>query len=142
MPRKLLVLLIVTATAALLAPAAVLAKGPSAGDQQYTDPLAGSGHTTTQSQPTPTSTSTPPSTGTSAPASSPVPTATTSSTPSSSSSATSSTSGTTTGSTSSASGSTSGTPMPVTGYDLPLAILAGAGLLASGVCLRRATRKA
>jgi hypothetical protein len=32
--------------------------------------------------------------------------------------------------------------MPVTGYDLPLAVLAGAGLLASGACLRRATRKA
>jgi LPXTG-motif cell wall-anchored protein len=32
--------------------------------------------------------------------------------------------------------------MPVTGYDVPLAVLAGAGLLASGGWLRRVTRRA
>lgn len=32
--------------------------------------------------------------------------------------------------------------MPATGYDAPLAVLTGFGLLALGTCLRRATSKA
>jgi cobalamin biosynthesis Mg chelatase CobN len=141
MPLKLLVCLIMALAATMFAPATVLARGPSAGDQQYTDPLAGSGNSSTQSQSTHTSTA--PSSGTSAPApSSSAPSATSSSAPSSSSSTSPNTSGTPTNATSSTSGASSGNPMPVTGYDLPLAVLAGAGLLASGAWLRRATRKA
>src|SRR5438477_557396 len=69
MRRKLIVCLIAAAAAAMLTPATVVAAGPSAGDQQYIDPLAGS-HSSTQ-----TGGQSSPSPSSSAPSSSPPPVA-------------------------------------------------------------------
>jgi hypothetical protein len=135
MARKLIICLIVAVAVASTLPAVALASGPSAGDQQYVDPLAGSnpGSTHSGGGQSPTA----PSSTSSAPASTPTSSAASSSASSTGSSTT--TTGTSTGSTSQA---TSGDSLPVTGYDAPLAVLTGFGLLALGTCLRRATRRA
>jgi cytoskeletal protein RodZ len=136
MLRKLITCLIAAIAVALLVPATVLASGSSAGDQQYVDPLAGSSPGSTHS-----GGSSAPSPGSSAPASSSSSSATSSAASSPSSSSTTTT-GTTTSSTSSTSQATSGNTLPVTGYDAPLAVLTGFGLLALGTCLRRASSRA
>jgi hypothetical protein len=138
MARKLIICLIAAVAIASTVPAVALASGPSAGDQQYVDPLAGSnpGSTHSGGGQSPTA----PSSTSSAPASTPTSSAASSSASSASSTGSSTTTtGTSTGSTSQA---TSGDSLPVTGYDAPLAVLTGFGLLALGTCLRRATRRA
>ncbi len=115
----------------LLAPVAALASGPSAGDQQYVDPLgggsgnSGSGGGGGGGQSSGSSGSSSSSSG-----------ASTSGTvgSSSSSSATLSASSGTTATTST--GTSSGT-LPYTGLDVPIAIAVGVGLIASGFFLRR-----
>jgi hypothetical protein len=119
MQRALVACLIVLGAVTLLAPGTALAGGPSAGDQQYIDPLAGSSHHHSGSSSTAPTTS---------------PAQTSSSTPSASSSSTSS---------NSTKGSTTHDPvkgLPMTGFDALLVAFAGACLLASGVLLRRVAR--
>jgi hypothetical protein len=129
MPRKLIACLFVAAVV-LSGPASALATGPSAGDQQYTDPLAGSGsnHASTHTSST---SSTP------APAPAPAPT------PSSSgSSAATTASSAPTSATVPSSGGDPGKSLPRTGFDVALGALLGACLLASGTYLRRIADRA
>jgi LPXTG-motif cell wall-anchored protein len=125
-----------------IAPATALATGPSAGDNQYTDPLAGqNGHTTSTTHHT-----TPPPKTTSSPASTPPPAQTTTSpeapaAPTTSATTTSSSSA----STSSTTASTAATSkakadpktLPMTGYDSALGAALGAVLLGAGLLVRR-----
>jgi len=127
MSRALVACLIALGALALIAPATALAGGPSAGDQQYIDPLAGSSHHGSSHPQTPSSSSS----ASTAPATVP---AATSSTPSGTSSTISS---------SVTSSSTARDPsnnLPMTGFDALLAAIVGACLLASGALLLRATR--
>src|SRR5262249_22279032 len=120
-----------------IAPPAALANGPSAGDNQYTDPLAGQTTTTThtptstQTTPPPTSTSPSPSSGSSSAA--PAATPATSSSTSTTAATTSTTSAT---STSTAAGDPQQT-LPMTGFDAAIAAALGALLLGAGVLIRR-----
>jgi hypothetical protein len=115
-----------TAAAALAAPTAALAGSPSAGDQQYTDPLASKHHSQTQTSTTPAP-----------PASAPTPvTAPSSAAPASSASpTTASTTPTTT-----AAHDPGGKSLPMTGYDVVLGVLAGGCLLGLGAYLHRIAR--
>jgi hypothetical protein len=104
-----------------LAPGVALATGPSAGDNQYTDPLKSI--TTAHTTPAPTTTSAPPQT------TAPPPVAPTSTPITPPASATASTAPTATTSDPSAS-------LPRTGYNGWLAALLGAGLVAAGAGIR------
>ena len=129
---RLTALLAALAVPALLGAAAAFATGPSAGDNQYTDPLGSSStSSTTSSAPAPTSTAPPPSSTSSPPASQGTPA-------SGSSSATSATptASTTTVSSSSTTGQATST-LPRTGFNALLAVAVGLGLLATGIGLRR-----
>jgi hypothetical protein len=116
--------------AAIVPPAVALANGPSAGDNQYTDPLAGTkttkSTTTATTAPQPTTT---PQTTTTPAAPSPGSTGSLSSSPPT---ATSSSASTTTGASSSHSGT-----LPMTGFDAWLGLAVGAGLIGAGVAVRR-----
>jgi hypothetical protein len=131
MSKALVACLIVLGALALTVPSTALAGGPSAGDQQYIDPLAGSGHHGSSHSHGSGNSST-------APATSPAPT--TSATPSVSSSSTSSStvSASTTATRSTAHDPSKGLPM--TGFDALLAAFVGVFLVASGVLLHRAAR--
>ncbi len=119
--RNLMTALCLFGALAILVPAAALATGPSAGDQQYVDPLGGSHHgsTTTTTAPTTTTPAATPSSST--------PTATTSSASTT----------TATGS----SGSTGSKTLPFTGMNVWLAAGIGVFMLALGAGLRRSTRR-
>lgn len=121
MRPRLLILLACVAAAFTPASVALADSGPSAGDQQYVDPLSGSSshHTSTTHT-------------TTAPASAPAPVA---STPTSTASAATATA-TATASASTTTGAT-GRTLPFTGYDTPLAVALGAGLAGGGLLLRR-----
>jgi LPXTG-motif cell wall-anchored protein len=127
---------VLLAAAIGVAPPAALANGPSAGDNQYTDPLAGKTTTSTQTTTTTHTTPAPAPTTTPAPStSSPAPApATTAATPSTTSSSTSATSTTTVAST--GAGDPSGT-LPMTGFNAALGAALGALLLGVGVLVRR-----
>jgi hypothetical protein len=120
--RRLIVCL--TAAAALAAPTAALAGSPSAGDQQYTDPLAPKHHSQTQTSTTPAP---------QAPAPTPV-------TVPSSAAPASSASPTTTSTTTTAAHDPGGKSLPRTGYDVLLGVLVGGSLLALGAYLHRLAR--
>jgi hypothetical protein len=128
--RHILSSLAVLGVIALGVPAVALAS--SAGDQQYIDPLAGSG----------SSTSTPATTHASAPATAPV--SSTAATPAGSPSATTASASATTTAPSSSTGtptaaSSSGT-LPYTGLNVGLGAALGAGLLGAGCAVRRLAR--
>jgi LPXTG-motif cell wall-anchored protein len=118
-------LLLALVAAVIAGPAAAIAvagNGPSAGDNQYTDPLSTS--TTTHSTPPPAASTTPAAPPAHATATAPTtaPTATLASS-----------------TTSAASGSSSKT-LPMTGYDGLAGALLGAGLLGAGLAVRRRVR--
>jgi cytoskeletal protein RodZ len=121
LPRFTLTWLVVLGVLALFGASSALAAGPSAGDQQYVDPLTGST--------TPSSHSNTPSSSSST--ASPTPTA------SSSSATSSSTASTATGTASTGSTATSAATLPRTGYDGWLAAAIGAGLVGAGLAIRR-----
>jgi hypothetical protein len=134
--RRLLTWILVLAALGLAVPAATLASGGggSAGDQQYTDPFAGSSnpasttstHTTTRPAPAPTTT----------PATTPAPPAT-STAPAPPAAPTASTG------TSAATATTARpTTLPFTGYDSWLAGGLGVAMVGGGVLLRRRARRA
>jgi hypothetical protein len=117
---------VITAALALLCvlaagPAIALASGPSAGNQQYTDPFSSTTPSKTQATTT-TSTSTP------------MPTTTSTIQASSPSTSPPSNDGSTTTSTTS---SSKGKDLPYTGIDSLLAGMLGGGLLVIGLGLRR-----
>jgi LPXTG-motif cell wall-anchored protein len=142
--RKMLALVTIVGAVALLGPAAALATGPSAGDQQYVDPLGGShssggshhssgGSHSSGSSTTPSSTATTPGTSPTTPsAGATVSSSTTTTTASASPTAT----------TASTSATSAKDPksLPRTGFDVWLAVLIGAGLLSSGLIVRRTVR--
>jgi hypothetical protein len=115
----LLLALVVAVIAGPAAAIAVAGNGPSAGDNQYTDPLSTS--TTTHSTPPPAASATPPPAP--APATAPPPTATPTATIAATAAPTTS-------------GSSSKT-LPMTGYDGLAGALLGAGLLGAGFAARR-----
>jgi hypothetical protein len=132
MPAKLTECLVALLAFAALLPASAVATGPSAGDQQYTDPLSGQGGGASHaSSPRPTA----PAAPTPAPSpTAPVPATTTPSAPA-------------TASTSASSASSSSAPavrdpsshaLPRTGYDELAGVALGVTLLIGGACLRRA----
>lgn len=135
MSRALAACLIALGALALLAPATALAGGPSAGDQQYIDPLAGASHHGSGHSHSSGSGSTTPSTSP-APTTSPTPSGSSSSTSVSSTTSSTATSGTATSST----GHDPAKGLPVTGFDALLAAFVGVCLVASGLLLRRAAR--
>lgn len=131
--------LLVLAAVVLSLPAVAIASGPSAGDNQYTDPLAGQGtHHTSGGSHSQTS-STPQTSTPTAGSSSGTPTTTlsssspTSSTASSSSPPRSSTAAAT-------SAAKSSRTLPMTGFDAGLAAAIGAGLIGIGLVTRRRIR--
>ena len=140
--RRLLTWFALLVALALAVPAVTLASGGgSAGDQQYTDPFAGTPTpqthtggtqtaTLTATAPapatTPASAGTTPATGTRPPAATPAPATATSAPAVSAASATTSTRPTT---------------LPFTGYDSWLAAGLGAGMVAGGIVLRRRARR-
>jgi LPXTG-motif cell wall-anchored protein len=121
MARKLLVCLTLLGALALVTPA--LASGPSAGDQQYIDPLANSHHGSSHSQTSPTSTAPAPA-GPAPSAAAPAGTTSTTGAPSSAA-------------TTSATADPSQKSLPMTGFSAGLAALIGACLVASGAFLWR-----
>jgi hypothetical protein len=118
--RTLLLALVAAVIAGPAAAIAVAGNGPSAGDNQYTDPLSTS--TTKHSTPPPPPASTTPATAP-APATATAPTTAPTATLASST-------------TSATSGSSSKT-LPMTGYDGLAGALLGAGLLGTGFAVRR-----
>jgi LPXTG-motif cell wall-anchored protein len=122
----------------LLGPGAALASGPSAGDQQYTDPLGGS--STPSSQPSSSSSSSSGS-GTSSGSSAPVTQGTSasagSSSPTASTTTSTSTGATTAATTGTTTSSASTSTLPRTGFDAWLAAGLGLALLGTGVAVRR-----
>ena len=139
--RLLATFLLVLGLIALAAPMVALAGGGSAGDQQYTDPLANQHkHSTTTTTSSPAASSTPapapaPTTSTATPA--PTPTssaATTSTTPATTPTATIAT-GTSTPAT------TGAKQLPYTGYDSALAAGLGFVLVLGGAGLRLRSRR-
>jgi LPXTG-motif cell wall-anchored protein len=122
--------LLVLLAATVLGPAAALAaSGPSAGDNQYTDPLKST--TTTASKPaksasTTTPAATPPPSTSSGTINTAPPVATATTTAPTATIATTASSATSTSAT-----------LPRTGYDSWLAAALGAGLVAAGLSVRR-----
>jgi hypothetical protein len=131
MSRALVACLTVLGALALLAAPPAYAGGPSAGDQQYIDPLAGSGHHGSSGS---HHTSTTPPTSAPAPASS-------TSSGATSSSSTVSTSATTTAS-STATRHDPGKTLPFTGFNALQGALLGTVLVAVGKLLGLAARRA
>jgi len=133
-PRWLAICILLLGALALAVPAVTLASGGgSAGDQQYTDPFAG---TPAPSKSTPkTTATTPPPTASTAPAPAP----TTSATPTPVASASSTASDPTTPTATIAS-STAGT-LPHTGYDSWLAAALGFVLVSGGLLMRARLRR-
>lgn len=123
-PRLLVVLSLVLALSVVLAPAALA--GGSAGDNQYTDPLAGTHHSGTSSSPAGANTTTSSPTPSSSPATS-APTATVATTTTTTPAATT---------TSKAAAKT----LPFTGYSDWEAGALGALLVVGGLSLRRRVR--
>jgi LPXTG-motif cell wall-anchored protein len=133
--RDTLICLSILGALVILAPAAAIASGPgpSAGDQQYTDPLGG---TTTGSH-----SSTPPQ-----PASQPAPQpatppATLTTTIGATSPASSTLASAPTTATSASSSQSAANTLPRTGLDASLAVAVGLILLAAGLALRRTARR-
>jgi hypothetical protein len=126
--------------AVLMAPAAAVASGPSAGNQQYTDPLAGS------TTPTPPSGSHGSSAGSpGAPAARSAPSAASAPATSSAPGIVQTTSPSSaipdaTGSPSTSSATASAHTLPTTGYELWVGAVLGAGLLSGGLAIRRQSR--
>jgi cytoskeletal protein RodZ len=121
--RNALALLCLLGLAGFVVPAAALATGPSAGDQQYIDPLSGSHHhssSTTTSSPTTPAASTPSSS------------ATTSGTAAASVTTTASA-----GTTAAPAAASSGKTLPFTGLNVGLAAGVGVLMLAAGAGMRR-----
>jgi hypothetical protein len=134
--QRVLFALTVVCAVVLLGAAAALANGPSAGDQQYIDPLSGSHHHSKSNTSSGSSSTTPtvtPTTSTPAPATV---------TPTTSTTATSASSTPSTTTTSSGSHDPSGKTLPFTGFDVWLAAALGLGLLTTGVYLRRVSSQA
>jgi cytoskeletal protein RodZ len=137
--QRLLFALTVLCAVALLGPVAALANGPSAGDQQYIDPLSGTHHhskSNSSSSSSTSSSSTPTSTGSTQPTAPATPTTTTTAP------APAATSASSTPAAPSRSHDPSGKTLPFTGFDVWLAAGLGLGLLASGVYLRRVNSQA
>ncbi len=118
--RNLMTVLCLFGALAILAPAAALATGPSAGDQQYVDPLGGSHHGST--------------TTTTAPSTTPAPAATTSSSTPTASTTSAST-------TTTAASSTGSKTLAFTGLNIWQAAGIGVFMLALGAGLRRGSRR-
>ncbi len=136
--QRLLFGLAVLCAVALLGPAAALANGPSAGDQQYIDPLGGGTHHHSKSNGGSSSATTTPSTPT---ATSPPPATVTPTTTTTTATSASSTPATTSA-TASHSHDPAGKTLPFTGFDVWLSAGLGLGLLAFGFYLRRASSQA
>jgi hypothetical protein len=111
-----------------LAPAVALATGPSAGDNQYTDPLKSTTTAHTTPPPTSTTTAAPP------PAATPPPVSTAPATPVPAQAPTATTAATTTST--SVATPTDPSSLPRTGYESWLAALLGGGLVALGFGIR------
>lgn len=126
-PRRLLIPILLLVALAGVLPAVALAGG-SAGNQQYTDPFAGS---TSSSSATVTVTST---AATPPPDTTPVVT--------SSASATTPPPATTPAATTPATSTVRPAHLPFTGYNGWLAAALGAGMVSGGIALRRRTRRA
>jgi LPXTG-motif cell wall-anchored protein len=138
--RAIVSLLLVLVALAVLGPAAAIAGGPSAGDQQYTDPLAGTNTNGNGSSGSPSGSSGSSSSGSSSSSSSGSASSgsQSSGTPVASSSSSSSTgTAATAGSTST---SSSGS-LPMTGFDAALGAVVGIGLLGAGVVVRRRVQR-
>jgi hypothetical protein len=138
-PRRLLTWILVLAALGLAVPAATLAAGGgSAGDQQYTDPFAGTPHpagsTHTATTPPPTTTPAPTTTAPAPAASTPAPAPSTTPLPAAPPA---------TAVTSTASAPTTARPttLPFTGYDSWLAGALGVAMIGAGVILRRRARR-
>lgn len=124
------ILLVAVLALALAIPAVTLASGGgSAGDQQYTDPFAGSSKTTSTVTSTQTAPTTSPATTTAPASSAPAPTT---SAPVQSSTVAPSTDPTAT---------TALNQLPYTGYNGWLAAMLGFALVAAGVIVRRRLRR-
>ena len=119
--------LLVAVAMLAVAPVVVAASGPSAGDNQYTDPLKST--TTTHATPPPTTTNAPASTG-----GGPAPATTTTITPPPTAVAAATTTTATGTATPAASASTGS--LPRTGYESWLAALLGVGLVTTGIGIR------
>jgi cytoskeletal protein RodZ len=143
--RKLALALSILGAVAMLAAPVALASGPSAGDQQYVDPLGGSHsssgsshHTSSSSHTTSTPAATTPV------ATTPVATTPTATTPATVTPTTTTTSPTATtassGTTAASSGSDPAKTLPFTGFNAWLAVAVGVGLLGLGATLRRVSR--
>jgi LPXTG-motif cell wall-anchored protein len=139
MSKALLACLIVLGACALVAPSAALAGGPSAGDQQYIDPLAGSGHHGSSSSHHGSTTPTAPASSTSSGSTSSGATST-SSAASPGAATTASPSATTTAS-SNPKGHDPSAGLPKTGFDALLVALIGALLLGAGALLALVARR-
>jgi hypothetical protein len=136
----------------MLGPTSALANGPSAGDQQYIDPLGGNtgsqhshtstngaGSTSTSPASTPPAT-TPPATTPAAVTTTPATVTTTASTAATATTSTSTSAAPTASSTAKKSAADPQT-LPMTGFDVWLAGAIGLGLAALGLSLRRAARR-
>jgi hypothetical protein len=140
MPRRVLCAALVAAALAAPPAVALADSGPSAGDSQYVDPLAGNSQSGTHHSSSGPATAPAPSpgssSGTPAPSSSgtPAPSSTASPAPSSTATAAASSAGSAT--TSTAAGDPHHT-LPFTGLDADLVALIGAGLAGGGLVLRR-----
>lgn len=133
--QRLLFALAVLCAVVLLGPTAALANGPSAGDQQYIDPLGSGNHHHKSNGGSSTSTTTPStSTATSPPPATVTPTTTTATSASSTPA--------TTSATPSHGHDPPGKTLPFTGFDAWLAAGLGLSLLAGGAYLRRAGSQA
>jgi hypothetical protein len=134
--RRLLTWILVLAALALAVPAATLASGPggSAGDQQYTDPFAGTSNPATTHTTTHTATTPAP-----APATTPAPAATSTAPAPAAPAPAASTAPDTTPATSTPARPTS---LAFTGYDSWLAGGLGVAMVGGGVLLRRRARRA
>ncbi len=129
--RLILIALCLVLSVAALGPAVALASGPSAGDQQYVDPLGGSTGSSSNGSGSSSGNSSASGSGTAA-ASSPTATAsagsTTTPTSTSSTGATSTTTGTTTA---------SSRTLPFTGFNVWEGAVIGVVMLGAGLLLRR-----
>jgi cytoskeletal protein RodZ len=141
---KLLILLTIIGAVAFLAQGAAIASGPSAGDQQYIDPLGGSNsssgsHHASHSSHSSSSSSTSSQAPTPAPPTTTTPTVTAPSATATPSASTASTTPTATTASSPTAGDPSKT-LPFTGFDASLGAAIGLSMLASGLYLRRVSR--
>ncbi len=136
-PRWLVTCMLLLGALALSVPAVTLASGGgSAGDQQYTDPFAGTAPGKSKPKPTTSATSTQPAT----PAPTPTTSAPTPTTSAPSPVASTSTASDPTPPTATIASSTAG-QLPRTGYDSWLAGALGFGLVAGGLGLRARLRR-